>query len=164
MSRRAMVGAAIMVLATLAGCRGGDSAGASQARKAADEYEITQMVTKWHEAISTKNMGLALSLFVDDAVMTAAGKAHSGKDEIGKFLNTQTPFRPESHWTSLTHAPSIRHTITADRGRGTLYFECHFFDIRTRQLVNSSSGHARVLRVQYQWLFASVDVGNAILG
>jgi hypothetical protein len=162
MIRRAMVGGALMLLTILAGCRGGDSAGASEARKVTDDYEITQIVTKWHEALSTKNLDLAMSLFADDAVLTAAGKTHSGKDEIRKFLSTQVALRLERNWTALTHTPSIRHTITRDRG--TVYFECHFFDIGAHQLVNSVSGDGRVVRIDNTWLFASLDIGNAILG
>src|SRR5919109_1851698 len=162
MNGRAMVAAALMLLATLAGCGGNDSAAASGARNAADDYEITQMVAKWHEALSTKNLDLAMSLFADDAVLTAAGTTYSGKDEIRKFLTAQTPLKPEVHWTSLTHTPSIRHMITGNRG--TLYFECHFFDIGTRQLVNSTSGDTRVVRVGNQWLFSRFAAGNAILG
>lgn len=161
MNRRAVV-AALMLLASVAGCGGDGSAAASAARNAADDYEITQMVTKWHEAMSSKNVDLALSLFAEDAVFTAAGNTYSGRGEIRKFLSTQTPLKAENHWASLAHTPSIRHTVTGDRG--TLYFECHFFDVRTRQLVNSVSGDSRVVRVGNKWLFSRVVGGNAILG
>jgi hypothetical protein len=149
-----------LLLAILTGCGTGDSAAASIRKD--DNYQITEMVTNWHQALTTKDVELALSLFAHGAVLTAAGKVHSGKDEIRKFLNTQTPFRPESQWISLTHTPSIRHTVSGSRG--TLYFECHFFDVDSRRLVNSTSGDARVVRVHNQWLFTSVAVGNAIVG
>lgn len=151
-----------MLLGGLAGCSNDDFAAAS-AQKESDDYQITQMVTKWHDAVTTKDVDLALSLFADDAVITAAGKTHSGKDGIRQFISTlAAPFKPENRWTSLTHTPNTRHTITGDRG--TLYFECHYFDIVTRQLVNSVSGDSRVVRVDNRWLFTSVDLGNAILG
>lgn len=164
MDKRAMVGGALMLLGVLAGCGGdGDSAAASELNKAADDYQITQMVTAWHEAVTIKDVDLAMSLFADDAVFTAAGKSHAGKDEIRRFLSTQVaPFKPENQWTSLTHTPDIRHTITGDRG--TLYFECHYFDIGTRQLVNSVSGDTRIVRRDGEWRFTSLVVGNAILG
>jgi uncharacterized protein (TIGR02246 family) len=163
MNERMMVGGALILLAALGGCGGSeDSAGASEAKRAADDYQITQMVTKWHEAVSTKNVDLALSLFTDDAMLTAAGKSVSGK-EIGGFLRTQVaPFKPENYWTSLTHAPNIRHTLSGDRG--TLYFECHYFDIGTRQLANSVSGDTRLVQRDGEWRFTSMVVGNAILG
>jgi hypothetical protein len=162
MMKRAILAGAVLLLAGLAGCSNGDTAAAS-VQKASDDYVITQMVTKWHEAVSTKNVDLALSLFTDDAVFIAAGTTHSGKDEIRKFLNTQAaPFKPENHWTSLTHTPNIRHTISGSRG--TLYFECHYFDIATRQLVNSVSGDTKVVRRNGEWRFTDLVVGKAILG
>jgi ketosteroid isomerase-like protein len=121
------------------------------------------MVTKWHEAMSTKNMDLAMSLFADDAVMTIAGKSLSGREEIRKFLSTQAaPLKPENHWTSLTHTPNIRHSVSGDRG--TLFFECHYFDTGTRQLVNSVSGDARVVRRGQGWFFTNLAGGGATLG
>lgn len=163
MNKRVMAGGALLLVAALGGCSGSeDSAAASEAKRAADDYQITQMVTKWHEAVSTKNVDLALSLFTDDATVTAAGKSVSGK-EIGGFLRTQVaPFKPENDWTSLTHTPNIRHTLSGDRG--TLYFECHYFDIGTRQLTNSVSGDTRVVRRDGEWRFTSMVADNAILG
>lgn len=162
MMKRAMVLGALMLLGGLTGCGSDDSAAAS-VQKDSDDYQITQMVTTWHDAVTTKNVDLALSLFADDAVFTAAGKTHTGKDAIRQFLSTQAaPFKPENHWTSLTHTPNIRHTITGSRG--TLYFECHYFDIGTRQLVNSVSGDTRVVRRNGKWAFTNLVAGNAILG
>jgi hypothetical protein len=151
-----------MFLGGPAACSSHDFAAATL-QKVSDDYVLTQMVTRWHEAVSTKNVDLALSLFTEDAVFTAAGRTHSGKEEIRRFLSTQAaPFKAENRWTSLTHTPDIRHTITGDRG--TLYFECHYFDIGTRQLVNSVSGDTRVARRGGEWRFTDVVAGNAILG
>jgi hypothetical protein len=164
MNKRVMVGGTLTLLVALGGCGGSeDSPAASEAKRTADDYQITQMVTKWHEAVSTKNIDLALSLFTDDAVLTAAGTSIAGKEEIGGFLRTQVaPFKPENAWTSLTHTPNIRHTLSGDRG--TLYFECHYFDVGTHQLANSVSGDTRVARRGDEWRFTRFVVGNAILG
>jgi len=163
MKKRAMTIGALVIAGALSSCGSdGDSAAASEADRAADDYEITQMVTKWHDAVTTKDVDLAMSLFADDAVLTAAGKPHSGKDEIRKFFMTQAaPFKPENRWTSLTHTPDIRHTISGERG--SLYFECHYFDTGTRQLVNSVSGDTRIVQVDGHWLFTSLVADNAIL-
>jgi hypothetical protein len=43
-----------------------------------------------HEAGTTKNLDLMLSLFADDATLTSGGKAYKGKDEIrgiGRLLD-----------------------------------------------------------------------------
>lgn len=162
MMKRAMIAGALMLLGGLAGCSRDDSSAASVQRES-DDYQLTQMVTSWHEAVSTKNVDLALSLFADDAVFVAAGKAYSGKDEIRMFLSTQAaPFRPENRWTSLTHTPNIRHRISGNRG--TLYFECHYFDLGTRQLANSVSGDTKVVRRNAEWRFTDLVVDTAILG
>ena len=162
MMKREMAAGALMLLLGLAGCSR-DSSAAASVQKESDDYQITQMVTKWHEAVSTKNVDLALSLFTDDAVFSAAGKAYSGKDEIRNFLSTQAaPFKTENHWTSLTHTPNIRHTISGNRG--TLYFECHYFDTGTRQLANSVSGDTKVVRRNGEWRFTDLVVGKALLG
>lgn len=162
MMKRAMVLGAIVLLGGLTGC-GGDHPAAASVQKNSDDYQLVRMVTTWHDAVTTKNVDLALSLFADDAAFTAAGRTHSGKDAIRQFLSSQAaPFKPENRWTSLTHTPNIRHTITGNRG--TLYFECHYFDIGTRQLVNSVSGDTRVVRRNGKWAFTNLVAGNAILG
>jgi len=162
--RTMVVGALLVMLGGLAGCGdNGNAAAASQARRAAADYEMTQLAFKWHEAASTKNVDLAMSLFTDDGVLTAAGKTYAGKDELRRLLSTQlAPFKPENHWTSLTHTPNIRHTVSGDRG--TLYFECHYFDLNTHQIVNSVSADTRVARVGGSWRFSSLVTGTAILG
>ena len=164
MDKRALVGGALLLLGTLAGCSGdGGQAAAAGVQRAADDYELTQMAIKWHEAASTKNVDLAISLFADDAVITAAGTTYSGKNAIRNLLDTKmAPFRPENRWTSLTHTPNIRHTLTGDRG--TLYFECHYFDLNTRQISNSVSADTRLARVGGQWRFTSMTAASAILG
>jgi uncharacterized protein (TIGR02246 family) len=157
-------GLTVMLAVALSGCgNDGDSAGAAAANRAADDYEITQIVTKWHDAVTTKDIDLAMSLFADDAVFTIAGQSVAGKDQIRNFLAGQgAPFKPQNHWTSLTHTPNIRHTLSGDRG--TLFFECHYFDTGTRQLVSSVSADSKVARIGGRWVFTSLVAGNAILG
>src|SRR5262249_17328013 len=58
----------------------------------------------FHEAGSTKNIELMLSLFADDAVLAAGGKTHVGKDQIKKFFQTAAP---SSRRTSGSATPPL---------------------------------------------------------
>jgi hypothetical protein len=162
MDKRGMVAGALVLMGALAGCGGDKGASASEAKEA-DDYQITQIAVQWHEAASTKDVELAMSLFADDAVLTAGGKTSSGKEEIRRFLSAQAaPFQPQNRWTSLTHTPNIRHTLSGSRG--TLFFECHYLDLNTRQIANSVSADTRVVRQGNKWVFKDMVTGNAILG
>lgn len=159
---------AIGLLMTLAmgvafsGCGSDDSPKVSAAFQAADKFEISQLQVKWHEATTTKNLDLAMSLFADDAVFTVAGQTYSGKEQIRNWLGTKAAFfKPENRWTSLHPAFKLR--VSAVDDRGTLHFECHFVDLETQQFKASTRGDARVARISGHWLFTSLVGGNATL-
>lgn len=153
--------AAVMAIG-LSGCGGDDSPKESAAFQAADKFDITQLQVKWHEAATTKNLELAMSLFSDDAVFTVAGQSYSGKEQIRNWLATKAAFfKPENHWTSLHPAFKLR--VSAVDDRGTLHFECHFVDPETQQFKASTQGDARVARISGHWLITSLVGGNATL-
>jgi uncharacterized protein (TIGR02246 family) len=152
----------VAMAVALSGCGGDDSKASSAAFEAADKYEITQLQVKWHEALTTKNLDQAMSLFADDAVFTVGGQTYSGKEQIQNWLATKAAaFKPENRWTSLHPAFKLR--VSAVDDRGTLHFECHFVDPETQQFKASLQGDARVARISGRWLFTSVAGGNATL-
>jgi hypothetical protein len=57
-------------------------AGTSTELNPEDFMQIHMIEITFHEAGTTKNLDLMLSLFADDAAITAAGKTYSGKDQI----------------------------------------------------------------------------------
>jgi uncharacterized protein (TIGR02246 family) len=163
MKKLALIGLALA--GALSGCGFGDrSADASPATfEAADKFAIAELQTKFHEANSTKNLELLMSLFADDAVFTLGGHTYTGKGQIRNFYVTKAgPFRPENHWTSLHPAFKVR--ITAVEDRGTVHFECHYVDITTQEFKSSVAADAKVARIDGKWLFRSLVASNASLG
>jgi uncharacterized protein (TIGR02246 family) len=152
----------LALAAVLTACGGDDSTKASPATfEAADKFAISQLQAKFHEANSTRNLELVMSLFAEDAVVTAGGHTSTGKDQIRTLFGTAGPFRPENTWTSLHPAFKVR--ITAVEDRGTIHFECHYVDIATQQFKSSVGADAKVARIDGKWLFTNIVGSNASL-
>jgi ketosteroid isomerase-like protein len=164
MTRFLLVVLAITV--SLAACSQGDapaSAQTSRLQEQADIYAIDQIEVNWHRASSTKNVDLMMSLWADDATFEVGTKTYTGKDEIRNFfVNIAQPFRPEHHWVSETPAYKVRVTVNGDKG--TLYFECHYADVYTRQIVAVVSADSLVSRIKGKWLITQSITATPILG
>jgi hypothetical protein len=111
---------------------------------------IYQLQASFHQATTTKDLDLMMSLWDERATLTVAGKTYAG-DEIRAFLATHPAFDPANHWVALTRSPHFR--ITASGNRGTLYFECYYVDVATKQVMLSSGATTKVVRVDGRWLF-----------
>lgn len=161
MKRLVLIGLALAAL--ISGCGGDDSPKASaEAFEAADKYAITSLQAKWHEANSTKNLDLLMSLFADEAVMTVGGHTYTGKDQIRNFIITKSgPFQPQNQWTSLHPAFKVR--VTSVEDRGTIHFECHYVDVGTQAFKSSVAADGKVARIKDRWLFTSFVASNAAL-
>jgi len=157
----ALIGVALA--AVFSACGGNESPKASAGTfEAADKFAISDLQTRWHEANSTKNLDLVMSLFADDAVMTIGGQHYSGKDQIRNFITTKSgPFQPQNHWTSLHPAFKVR--ITSVEDRGTIHFECHYVDVPTQAFKSSVAADGKVARIKDKWLFTSFVASNATL-
>jgi SnoaL-like domain len=116
---------------------------------------IYQLQASFHRAATTKDLDLMMSLWDERATLTAAGKTYSGKDEIRAFLATHPAFNPANHWVALTRSPHFR--ITASGNRGTLYFECYYVDVATKQVMLSLGATTKVVRVEGHWLFSDFN-------
>ena len=164
MNRLAMIGLAVVAAVAAAACSGGEGSAASPAVfEAADKYAISELQVKFHEANSTKDLELLMSLFADDAVFTLGGRTFVGKQAIRHFyITTVAPFRPENNWTSLHPAFKVRITVVEDRG--TLHFECHYVDRATREFKASVAADGKVARIGDRWLFTGVVGSEATLG
>jgi uncharacterized protein (TIGR02246 family) len=160
--RRLILVGVLAVVVSGCGGGGGTDAASRKAFAEADKYEIQQLQVKWHEAMSTKNLELATSLFADDAVFTVGGQTYRGREQLRDFFATKSaPFRPENNWISLHPAFKVR--VAAVEDRGTIHFECHYVDRNDKQFKASVLGDARVARVNGKWLFTSLVGGNATL-
>ena len=77
---------------------------ASQAateENAEDFMGIHKIEIVFHEAGTTKNLDLMLSLFADDATLTSGGKTYKGKDEIRGYWQAAGPFQSQNQWVAI---------------------------------------------------------------
>ena len=96
-------------------------------------WEIDQIEKTFHEATTTKDIDLMLSLWAPNATLTVGpGQTASGIDEIRSFwLEKSTAFMP-THWVSDHPRTSSR-----SRSRATgapLHFERHYVDYDSEKL------------------------------
>jgi ketosteroid isomerase-like protein len=53
-----------------------------------DFMNLHQVEIIFHQAASTKNLDLMMSLFADDATLSVGGKTYSGKDQVRTYFAT----------------------------------------------------------------------------
>ena len=83
--------------------------------------------------MSKKDIGQMMSLWAPNATFTSGpGLTATGKREIRQQWLKSRAFQPETQWVSDHPAYKLRVTISGDRG--TLHFECHFVDVKTRKV------------------------------
>jgi uncharacterized protein (TIGR02246 family) len=141
------------VLVSLAACGGssGNSASEQAVQRKADLYEIDQIEKTWHRATSTQNVDLMMTLFAPNATYTIGpGETFVGKKQIRNFWLSAPVFQPKYHWVSETPAYKIRITVNGDKG--TLYFECHYVDPKTREVKAVVGADQQVAKIDGRWL------------
>jgi ketosteroid isomerase-like protein len=145
---------AIVVAALLTACGGSSSSSSgSAARDEADLYAIDQIERIWHRAASTKDLDLWMSIWAPNATFTYDGKTYTGKAAIRELLSGSGPMQPENHWLSDTPAYKIRTTVNGDKG--TLYFECHYIDTKTKKVVAVVGADQDVQKIDGKWLITN---------
>ena len=151
-----------LVLA-LAACVGSPTASNGQSvQRDADLHRITEIERKWHQATSTHDIDLMMSLWAPNATFTVAtGETLTGKDAIRRFWLDAPVFQPENQWVSETPAYKLRATVNGDRG--TLYFECHYVDADTREVVAVVGADQQVARIDGDWLITNNVGASPIL-
>lgn len=139
----------LKIAAILVTClAGGASAGTEE--NAQDFMAFHQMEIAFHQAGSTKNLDLMLSLFTDDAVIMSGGKRYSGKDQVKAFWQASGPFRPQNQWVGYTPAFRIRYDVQGDRAH--LYFECLWIDKTANKIAVHSNSDDALVRINGKWL------------
>jgi len=159
-----LLAGSILIAVTIAACSTSSESPSDIAslKKTADIAAIDQIEVTWHKAATTKNVDLFMSLWADDAVWTVGGRNLIGKAQIRNFVvRTAAPFQLANHWISETPAYKIRTTV--HEGRGTLYFECHYADIKTRQIKVVIALDGKVARIKGHWLLTNAVNGAASL-
>jgi ketosteroid isomerase-like protein len=146
----------LLLTTSLVACSsGGDDSAAQQAlKKQADMFAIGQIERKWHQASSTQDVELMMSLWADDATFTVSGQTYTGKTEIRDFfVNQAGPFQPGNHWVS--DSPAYKQRVTVSGNTGTLYFECDYIDLKTQKVVAVVSADQDVARIGGTWLITN---------
>ncbi len=161
--RTLLIGGALGVLVVLlAACGGSSSNSASDQaiQRDADRYAIETIAKRWHKATSSQDVGLMISLWAPHATWTVEpGRTLVGKKQIRRYVLAESaPFKPENRWVSLSALYKIR--ITANGDRGTLYFECHYIDVKTHEVVRSTGADQDVAKINGRWLITNM-VGAA---
>lgn len=154
--RGLLIGVSIAaIVASLAACgsSGSGSAERADAQRQADLYQIDQVEQKWHRAASTHNLDLMMSIWAPNATFTINGTTYTGKAAIRKFFAGAGPFQPQNHWVSDTPAYKIRTTVNGDKG--TLYFECHYVDVKTQKLAAVVGADQDVKKIDGKWLITN---------
>jgi uncharacterized protein (TIGR02246 family) len=165
--QRGLVGAllaALVLVASVAACAtsGASPAAVSDVQKQADLYAINQIEVKWHQAASKKDLDLMMTLWADNATFTTASQTYSGKDQIRQFFSGAAPFRPENNWVSDT--PAYKSRTTVDGDKGTIYFECDYIDVDTKQVKIVVSADQEVARINGTWLITNSVSATPSLG
>jgi ketosteroid isomerase-like protein len=156
--------AAALVL-SLSACGGSSSHSGTTAQlhKDADILAIDQIEQTWHKAASSHNVGLMMSLWAPDATFNIGTQTLTGRAQIRDFFeHTAAPFQPQNHWVSDT--PSYRIRITVNGDKGTLYFECHYVDVKTKKVVSVVAADQNVQKIGGNWLITSSAGATPSLG
>lgn len=151
----AVVAGALAVSLTACGGTGKASAAGQAVQQNADKYEIFQIERTWHRALAEHDLDMIMTLWAPHATFTIKpGETLTGKTQIRRFFATQAePFKPENHWIAETPAYKMRITVNGDKG--TLYFECHFVDPKTKKLMEWVSADHDVQKINGRWLIVN---------
>jgi ketosteroid isomerase-like protein len=117
---------------------------------AEDFMQLHKVEITFHEAGTTKNLDLMLSLFADDAVINAGGKTYKGKDQIRAFWQNAGTFQPQNQWVAYTPAFRIRYDVDGDNAH--LYFECLYVDKVANKIAAHTNSDDELVRVNGRWL------------
>jgi hypothetical protein len=150
-----LIGMMLVLSLVLAACGSSDTSASQQAvQRQANLYAIDQIEATWHRASSTHDVNLMMTLWAPDATFNIGTETLSGKDQIRDFFkNKAAPFQAANHWVSETPAYKIRATVNGDKG--TLYFECHYVDVKTQKIVSIVGADQTVQQIDGKWLITS---------
>jgi ketosteroid isomerase-like protein len=157
--RTFLIGGAVgFLILLLAACSGSSTKSASEQamQRQADLWAIDQIEKNFHKATSTKDIDLMMSLWAPHATFTyGPGETATGKRQIRRvWLIENKNFRRGFHKVSETLAYKVR--VTASGDRGTLYFECHYADLKTKKLGPLVGADVDVARINGRWLITNL--------
>ncbi len=119
-----------------------------------DFMQMHNIEIAFHKAGSTKDLDLMLSLFADDAILTAGGKTYTGKNEIRTFWQSAGTFQPQNQWVAYTPAFRIRYDVEGNRAH--LYFECLYVDKGAQKIALHTNSEDELVRINGHWLIGEM--------
>jgi ketosteroid isomerase-like protein len=164
---RAAAGLCLVVLAAvcLGACGSSDKQSSAAVRveqRDADYYAIDQIEKVWHQAASTHDVNEMMSIWAPNATFNIGTATLSGAKQIRNFFATKAaPFQPQNHWVSDTPAYKIRITVNGDKG--TLYFECHYIDVKTKKVAVVVGADQNVQKINGKWLITNAAAATPSL-
>ena len=157
----AAVAALVVALQTNGGTAKASS-GEDVTQRDADLYQIDQIEVKFHRATSKHDINLMMSLWAPGAVFNIDQQTLTGKAQIRHwFLTENKAFMPSHHWESDTPSYKIRIDLNGDKA--TLYFECHYIDPKTSEVVGKAGVTHTLQKINGQWLIVDSSGSTATL-
>ena len=123
---------------------------ATTEENAQDFMDLHKIEITFHEAGTTKNLDLMLSLFADDATLISGGKTYTGKDQVRSYWQAAGTFQPQNQWVAYTPAFRIKYTVEGDAAH--LYFECLYVDKVSNKIAAHTNSNDTLVRVNGKWL------------
>lgn len=168
MSRRTLIRTASLVIigalamtlpfSAFAGTSARGTAKDDVQQREANLWEIDQVEVKFHRATSTHDLNLMMSLWAPGAVFNIDQQTLTGKAQIRHWFATENKaFMPGHHWESDT--PSYKLKVSLHGNKATLYFECHYIDTKTSQVVAVAGVDHTLQKINGTWLI--VDSAGA---
>ena len=154
-------GAIIALVLALSACGGSSESSATDQEQLADDYAIRQIEEHFHESMSKKDIGQLMSLWAPHATFTSKGKTAAGKQQIRVTWLKSPAFKPKTHWVSDHPAWKMKVTVSGDRG--TLHFECHFIDVKSKKVAATTAADMVVARIDGRWLITRMLGGTTVL-
>lgn len=164
--RMLVVGGVLAVLAGASTACGGESAKAAgtddKMQREATLYEIDQIERTFHEAGSTHDVNLMMSLWAPGAIFNVGGHTYVGKAQIRNFFAKVNPaFQPQNHWVDDTPSYKIRITVNGDKA--TLYMQCHYIDVTTGKVMAVVGVDHNLQRINGKWLIVEGSGAPTVL-
>jgi SnoaL-like domain len=146
------------LVAIVALCITSPARAASTEENPADLFALHNVEIVFHQAASTKDLDLMMSLFADGATLSVGGKTYTGKDQVRSYFATIAgSFQPQNKWVAYTPAQRIRININGDQAH--LYFECLYVDVVGKQIAAHTFSDDNLVRVGDKWLIKEMKAG-----
>jgi ketosteroid isomerase-like protein len=159
-----MGGVLVVLAVAVSACGGssGSSASDEELQRKADSYAISLIERDFHQSLAQKDIDRLMALFSPNATFTfGPGQTATAKKQIRSTWLKSSVFKRTNDWLSDHPAYKLRVTVNGDRG--TLHFECHFIDIKSRKVAAVTAADIDVARIDGRWLITKLVGGTAEL-